>query len=249
MEEITSVNNNLVKETAKLLQKKYRDAENKFLLEGFKAIEEAYNLGLKIDYIFVNSSKSEKYKFFNGKIYTTNENVLKKISDASSSPEAVGVATQKYCTKQDFKNLNRVILLEGIKDLGNLGTIIRTAAAFGVNGIILFGDCADLYSPKCVRSTVGNLWKIPILNTSDLSDLKDLFKDYQRVATLPLAKALLKDFKSNEKCLIMFGSEANGLSKELIDFSTEALKIEMKDNVESLNLAISAGIVMYKMMI
>ena len=249
MEEITSVNNNLVKETAKLLQKKYRDAEDRFLLEGFKAIEEAYTLGLEIDYIFVNSSKLDKYKFFTGKIYSTNEMVLKKISDANSAPEAVGVAKQKHCKKNDFKNLNKVILLEGIKDLGNLGTIIRTAAAFGIDGIVLFGDCADLYSPKCVRSAVGNLWKIPILKTSELSDLKELFKDYQKVATLPLAKTFLKDFELKEKCLMMFGSEADGLSQELINFSTESVKIEMNDNVESLNLAISAGVVMYKMMV
>ena len=249
MEEIISVNNNLVKETAKLLQKKYRDSEDKFLLEGFKAIEEAYNLGLQIDYIFVNSSKLEKYNFFNGKIYSTNEIVLKKISDASSAPEAIGVAKQKHGKKNDFKNLNKVILLEGIKDLGNLGTIIRTAAAFGIDGIVLFGECADLYNPKCVRSAVGNLWKIPILKTSELSDLKELFNNYQRVATLPLAKTFLKDFKPKEKCLMMFGSEADGLSQDLINFSTEAVKIEMKDNVESLNLAISAGVVMYKMMV
>ena len=249
MEEITSVNNNLVKETAKLLQKKYRDAEDKFLLEGFKAIEEAYTLGLEIDYIFVNSSKLDKYKFFTGKIYSTNEMVLKKISDANSAPEAVGVAKQKHCKKSDFKNLNKVILLEGIKDLGNLGTIIRAAAAFGIDGIVLFGDCADLYSPKCVRSAVGNLWKIPILKTSELSDLKELFNDYQKVATLPLAKTFLKDFELKEKCLMMFGSEADGLSQELINFSTESVKIEMNDNVESLNLAISAGVVMYKMMV
>ena len=249
MEEITSVNNSLVKETAKLLQKKYRDSENKFILEGFKAIDEAYNLGIEINYIFVNSNKLRKYEFFKGKIYSTNEIVLKKISDASSAPEAVGVAVQKHSKKSDFRYLKKVILLEGIKDLGNLGTIIRTAAAFGIDGILLFGECADLYSPKCVRSAVGNLWKIPILITSDLSDLRELFKDYQRVATLPLAKTLLKEFEPKDKCLMMFGSEADGLSNKLIDFSTESVKIEMADNVESLNLAISAGVVMYKMMV
>ena len=248
METITSVNNSLVKETLKLQQKKYRDTENKFLLEGRKSIEEAINNDIDVQYIFVNANKADEYSFFKGKIILTNEIILKKISTTDSAPEAVGVAIQKTFKKDDFKGLKKVILLEGIKDLGNLGTIIRTAAAFQIDGIVLYGDCADLYNPKCVRSAVGNLWKIPIINLKKLSDLKDLFVNYQRVATLPLAKSYLKTFKIKEKSLIMFGSEADGLSQDLIDFSTDSVKIEMSDNVESLNLAVSCAVFMYEIM-
>ena len=247
MEEITSVNNQLVKETAKLQQKKHRDVEDKFILEGFKAIEEAVKSGIDVEYIFLLPQKAERYNFYNGRKILTNEAVLKKISETNTPPKAVGIAKQKHYTKSDFKGLKRVMLLEGIKDLGNLGTILRTACAFYVDGIILYGNCADLYSPKCVRSAVGNLWKLPVLYTNEPEDLKELFSDYQRIATLPLAQTTLKDFKPQEKYLVMFGSEADGLSDTLKSFSTDAVKIEMSSSVESLNLAISCAVMMYKL--
>ena len=247
MEEITSVNNPLVKETAKLQQKKHRDVEDKFILEGFKAIEEAVKSGIDVEYIFLLPQKAERYNFYRGRKIITNEAVLKKISETNTAPEAVGIAKQKHYTKSDFQGLKRIMLLEGIKDLGNLGTILRTACAFYVDGIILYGNCADLYSPKCVRSAVGNLWKLPVLYTNKPEDLKELFSDYQRIATLPLAQTTLKDFKPQEKYLVMFGSEADGLSDTLKSFSTDAVKIEMNSSVESLNLAISCAVVMYKL--
>ncbi|MBR6098229.1 RNA methyltransferase [bacterium] len=245
MEEITSLNNSLVKETAKLHQKKYRDAENNFILEGFKAVEEAVLSGINIEYAFILSGKADRYKFFEGRKILTTEAVLKKISDVDSAPEVVAVAKQKHYKKSDFKGLKKIILLENIKDLGNLGTIIRSACAFNIDGIVLYGDCADLYSPKCVRSAVGNLWKIPVITLNKTEDLKELFLDYQRVATLPLAKHTLKNFKPNDKILVMFGSEADGLSEELKAFATESVKIEMSKKVESLNLAVSCAVIMY----
>jgi TrmH family RNA methyltransferase len=216
------------------------------LLEGFKAIEEAVNFRIKIDYVFVNNEKLEKYKFFDGKKIITTDAVLKKISETDSAPDAVGVARKKHYTKSDFKGLKKIVLLEGIKDLGNLGTILRTACAFNIDGIVLYGNCADIYSPKCVRSAVGNLWKIPVIKISTLADLEELFADYQKVATLPLAKNTLKNFIPQEKILIMFGSEADGLSEELKKFATDSVKIEMNNQVESLNLAVSCAVVMYK---
>ena len=248
MEEITSVNNELVKETAKLQQKKYRDLNDKFILEGFKLIEEAVSAGIQLEYIFVLNNTLKKYNFCNCKIISTNDAVLKKISAADSAPEAIAVAKQIHHDIKALKDAKKIILLENIKDLGNLGTIIRSASAFGMDGIILYGDCTDLYNPKCVRSTVGNLWKTPIVEIKDIKILEKYFKNYTRVATLPLAKNMLRDFKQTNKMLIMFGSEADGLSKELINFSTESLKIEMVSNVESLNLAVSCAIVMHTIM-
>ena len=245
MEEITSVNNQLVKEAAKLSQKKYRDSEDKFILEGYKAIEGAIESEIEIEYIFVLKDRVEKYRFYKGKKILTTEAVLKKISDAESAPDAVGIAKQKHYKKSDFVGLKKVVLLEGIKDLGNLGTILRTACAFGVDGIVLYGNCADLYSPKCVRSSVGNLWKIPVISVNKLSDLKEMFSEYQRVATLPLANSTLSEFKARDNILVMFGSEADGLSEELKQYATESVKIEMSGNVESLNLAVSCAVVMY----
>lgn len=244
--EITSVNNNLVKETVKLQQKKYRT--EKFLLEGYKSIFEAFNAGIKIDYVFVLAEKANDYNFLSDKLILTTEAVLKKISTTDSAPEAVGVAFKKVFDKSALKNTQKVVLLENIKDVGNLGTILRTATAFGFEAVVLYGESVDLYNPKCVRASVGNLWKIPVIEVRDFDELKQIFKNYSRIATLPRTNNYLKNFKANYPCLVMFGSEANGLSKELIDWATESVKIEMSENVESLNLSVSCAVVLYQLM-
>lgn len=248
MQEITSVNNDLVKETVKFQQKKYRDKENKFLLEGFKSIEEAFDAGIEIEYAFVLKEKAEQYKFLGDKVILTTEPVLKKISTTDSAPDAVAVGVKKHYDNSILNTAKKVVLLENIKDLGNLGTILRTSTAFGADAVVLFGsECADLYNPKCVRSSVGNLWKIPVLYIRDIHELEKYFSDFQKIATLPRAEKYLKDFRCTEKCLIMFGSEADGLSDELVNFSTDSVKIEMASSVESLNLSISCAVVLYKL--
>lgn len=241
---ITSVNNDLIKETAKLLKSKYREETSYFLIEGEKAVKEALEFGVKISNIFVLEGYT---KVFNHEIIEVNEAVMSKITDAKSAPKIVAVAEQLIYNKEDFKKAKNLILLEDIKDPGNLGTIIRTAVAFNIDGIILYGDTVDLYNPKCVRSAVGNLWKIPIISISNIPDLKNTFKDFQFVSTLPLNNNVieLNNYKFDKKNIVMFGSEANGLSSELKKISTKAITIPMSTNVESLNLSISAGIIMY----
>lgn len=246
MQEITSVNNDLVKETVKLQQKKYRDKENKFLLEGFKCISEAYEAGVDIEYAFVSDEK--RYGFLGEKAIVTNEAVLKKVSTTDSPPDAVAVAIKKTYSVNDLKNAKKVVLLENVKDLGNLGTILRTSTAFGADALVLYGkECADIYNPKCVRSSVGNLWKIPVVYIESFDELQKYFAGFNCVATLPHASSYLKDFKAQLPLLVMFGSEADGLSDEMIGFSTDSVKIEMASSVESLNLSVSCAVVLYKL--
>lgn len=245
--EITSPNNALVKDYVKLQQKKYRNETGKFLLEGFKAIKEAFDCGIVIEKIFVDSEHIKDYNFAADCVIETNSIVLKKLCTTDSPPTAIAVGFQKQYETKKFKNYKKVILLENIKDVGNLGTIIRSAVAFGCQGVVLYGDCADLYNPKCVRSAVGNLWKIPVVHIEQFSQLKELFEDFSKIATLPRSKNYLKTFKPEKQVLIMFGSEAEGLSKLLIDYSNESIKIEMNENVESLNLASSVSIIMYEL--
>ena len=192
--EITSVSNEYVKESTKLAQKKYRQECGKFLLEGFKAIKEAFDFGIEIEHIFVDKRYIQDYSFAKDIIIETNESVLKKISTTDSAPNAVAVAEQKHYDYNDFKCLKKVVLLEDIKDAGNLGTIIRSSVAFGAEGLILYGDSVDLYNPKVVRASVGNLWKIPVIHVNSIDLLSDIFGNFERVATLPRANNLLKTF-------------------------------------------------------
>ena len=244
---ITSVNNDLVKETAKLLKGKYRDETGLFLIEGEKGVNEAISAGIDIERIFI----LEGVKGYpEGKVIETTDAVLAKISDAKSAPKVIAVAKQP---RQDFKILEKakkVVLLEGIKDAGNLGTILRTASAFGIDAVVLYGDTVDLYNPKCVRSTVGCLWKTPVFQIKEFDKLKNIFNHYERVATLPKGDRVniieLGKYTPSEKVLVMFGSEADGLSEELKAFATRNVTIEMTENVESLNLSVSAAVFMYK---
>lgn len=242
---ITSVNNDLVKETAKLLKSKYRDEKGLFLIEGEKGVKEALDAGIILEQIFVLEDSAD---FTGENVIQTTEAVLSKISDAKSAPKVVAVAQKPHFDIDLFKNYKKVVLLEGIKDAGNLGTILRTASAFGVDGIVLYGDTVDLYNPKCVRSTVGCLWKIPVIQIKDYEELGVLFSSFERVATLPKGKNVvsLNDYVPIDNVLIMFGSEADGLSEELKTFATKNLTIEMISNVESLNLSVSVAIIMYK---
>ena len=245
--EITSVNNELVKETVKLQQKKYR--KGKFLLEGYKAIKEAFDCGIKLEKIFVNKNKISEYDFAKDIIIETNEAVLKKLGTTESAPEAIAVGFQKVYDINILKAVKKVLVLENIKDLGNLGTIIRSSVAFGAEAIVLFGESVDIYNPKSVRASVGNLWKIPIIHIKDLDELKEIFADFERIATLPRSKNMLKTFKIKTPSLIMFGSEADGLSDELVNFSTDSVKIEMAQTVESLNLATSVSVILYELFV
>ncbi len=245
--EITSVNNDLVKETVKLQQKKYRT--EKFLLEGYKAIEEAFNAGIKVEYVFVLADKVNEYSFLGEKIISTTEPVLKKISTTDSAPDAVAVGYKKVYEKSSLKKAKKVVLLENIKDLGNLGTILRTSVAFGADAVVLYGESVDLYNPKCVRASVGNLWKIPVVEVKEFCELQELFANFERIATLPRTNNYLKTFETKLPCVVMFGSEADGLSEELINFATNSVKIEMASTVESLNLSVSCAVVLYELFV
>ena len=244
---ITSVNNDLVKEAAKLQQRKYRDESGKFLLEGEKCVREAIQYGITVEQLFILEGE-DNFGFKDA--IETNEAVLSKISTTTSSPKVVGVAKQlKRDWKKDFKKL---VLLENIKDAGNLGTILRSCCAFNVDGVILYGDTIDLYNPKCVRASVGNLWKVPVFNIKTFEELNKLCEDFLPIATLPKKgnTVWLKEFKPQNKMLIMFGAESSGLSTELTNYAQQkgsAITIEMSESVESLNLSISAGIILYKL--
>ena len=240
---ITSVNNQLVKDTAKLSDRKYRDETGLFLLEGEKCIDEALASGINIKHLFVQDGCD---LFAGMERIEVPESVISKISSTKTPPKAVAVAQKPEYKWSD--NLKRVILLEDIKDAGNLGTILRSACAFNADAIVLYGDTVDLYNTKCVRASVGNLWKIPVFEIKDFFTLQEYFKDYERVATLPKSgkTVWLNDYIPKDRVLIMFGTESSGLSNELTDFANKNLTIEMSEKVESLNLSVSVAVVLYK---
>lgn len=255
MQEITSLQNPIIKETTALHQKKNRIESGLFLIEGFKGVGEALKSGLEIKNIFVNkSSKINSLNFPEEKVYFVDEKILKKISTTETPPEIVAIAYQKKFVLEDlFKEKNPlIVVLENIKDAGNLGTIIRTAKAANVSGIILTGECIDIYNPKVVRSSVANLWKIPVVSFKNTENLKkeiEKFGDFQFFATKVgnnEKQSLYNEIDYKQPTVILFGSEAEGISDILANNADKFIKIPMNEEVESLNLSISAGIIMYE---
>lgn len=244
MQEILSVNNELIKKYSKLKQKKYRNIEQLFLIEGLKCLEDAILQGVKIENVFILKNKIDKYDFQNA--ISVDEKVMKKLADTENVPEILAVAKMK---KFEFseKEYNKIAVLEGIKDAGNLGTIIRSACAFGIDAIVLTGDCIDLYNPKVVRSSVGNLFKIPVFKMS-IEEIKNKFKNYSIYSTVVKGGQDLESITFPTKSVVLFGSEADGITKELQEIATEHITLKMAKNVESLNLAITASIIFYKML-
>ena len=243
MKEIVSLSNNLVKETVKLQHKKYRN--DLILIEGKKSVEEAILANLKIEYIFVSNEEFYK-KYEKYDVYLVNEAILKKVSTTESAPEIVCVAKKPNYKILDFKKFNKIVLLDSIKDAGNLGTIIRCASALGVDGILLFGQTTDEFSPKTIRSSAGNMFKLPILKIS-IEDLTEFKKTHKLVSTIVDSKNDIRNYKIQDKTIVMFGSEADGLCKELLNITDDSITIKMTNEVESLNLAMSVGIILWEL--
>ncbi|MFH0703146.1 MAG: RNA methyltransferase [bacterium] len=253
MKEITSINNPLIKKVHSLKEKKNRNEQGLFLLEGYKAIIEALKSGIKLEDIFIDKDFNRKIPDFPN-IYSVNEQILRKISTTESPPEILATAYQLKFSINDFFTSDNpvIIILENIKDPGNLGTIIRTAKACNVSGIILTDETVDIYNPKIVRSSAANLWKIPIIYISEKNKIKEnlnKFKKSQFIATT-VKKAqntyLYYDIDYKKPTVLMFGSEAEGLSEELLNQADKLITIPMNEQVESLNLSISAGIILYE---
>ena len=240
-----NISNNRIKEIKKLHLKKYREENRLFIVEGEKAAEEILNE--KIEIVDIYAVENYKPKFKHNNIKYISEQDMQKISTTSSACEILIVARQKNTQLKDVCG-NNLILLDRISDPGNLGTIIRSASAFKIDGIILYGDSVELYSPKVIRSCAGNFFKVPIVNVKDISVFKQNYSDYKLVSTaLREDKTInFEQLRSIGKKIIMFGSEADGLSDELLKIADYNVLINMSKNVESLNLSVSASIVMYE---
>lgn len=247
--EITSTTNNLVKEVAKLAQKKYRNETKLFLIEGQKAVEEAFALNIDFENIFVLKEKAQKYSQFKNALLT-NEAVLKKISTTETAPEIVAVAKQIEFTSKDIATKNKLVLLENIKDSGNLGTIFRTCTALGVDGIILVGDTVDVYNPKTVRSAVGNLFKTPFVTIKNIREIKQIFPQHELLATVVPQDNThnIIGLKLAAQSIIMFGSEATGLSADAVEIADKKITIPISKDVESLNLSTAVTICVWELL-
>ena len=235
---ITSVNNDKIKELVKLKDKKYRDLNDIFFVEGKDLCDSAYMHGLLRELYILDGYDN----IYDGIPYTyVSPEVMKKISNLGSVSEYYGV-----CSKMVEGDLgNRVLVLDDLQDPGNLGTIIRSAVAFNFDTIVLSHGTVDLYNPKVVRSTKGMLFKVNLMVRDIPSFLKEL-DDYVIYGTDVTDGINIKDEKLPSKIAIVIGNEGRGISEEVRALCQKFIYLKMNDECESLNAGVSASIIMYE---
>lgn len=234
---ISSLDNKKIKEVSKLNNKKYRKELGLFLVEGEHLVEEAYKHNLLVETYSLDDND-----YPDNNVVSTS--VMKKISTLDSVPSIVGVC--KF--KDEMVIGNKLLLLDGIQDPGNLGTIIRSAVAFGVDTIVLSKDTVDLYNPKVIRATQGMLFNVNIIIRDLFSFVYELKqKNYEVYSTNVVNGVEVKTLERCEKCAIIMGNEGNGVRKELQDISDGNIYIRMNPLCESLNVGVAASIILYEL--
>lgn len=261
MIEITSSQNKWIKLAKSLGTKKYRDKEQKFLLEGLRTVSLAIETGQNCHAIMISKDKISQNDMvydFNliSSVFSVETALFKEIAHTENSQGVIGIMSipdkmteESFLEKIKQGEVQSLIMLDRLQDPGNMGTIIRTADAAGFPYIILNKGCVDVYNDKVVRSTVGSILNVSFIETDAperlINNLKTM--NYNVVVTaLKNAKDYkLEDNYSLKNCLVI-GNEANGVSEELIESADVCVKIPILGNAESLNAAVAAGIMMYR---
>ncbi|WP_347299279.1 TrmH family RNA methyltransferase [Clostridium perfringens] len=250
MLEIESKNNNLFKEIKKLKEKKHRIKSNKYLIEGLRFVEEAIKSKVSIDsIIFTESFKEKNPDLFlkineNIKLIQMNEALLKQLCSTENPQGIVGVINMQ---NKELKNGELVVLVDKVQDPGNMGTIIRTAHAAGAAGIVMTKGTVDIYNDKTLRSTMGSIFYIPIVEDDSLDFVKSLKKEgYKLVVSSLQGKNNFFEENLQGKVMIAVGNEGNGVSDEVYDIADIKVKIPMPGEAESLNVAVATSIMIYE---
>ncbi len=233
---IESLQNEKIKRYTKLNEKKHRQEMNLFIASGQHLVNEAIKRNI-VKEIFLLYNEPNTF----GDVTYVTKDILKKLSGLDSAPKVLAI-----CHKLNNSEIKgNIIMLDDISDPGNLGTIIRSAVAFNYQTIILSKDTVDIYNPKVVRASEGMIFNINII----IDDLKPIIlklkDDNYKVYGTDVSKGTKIEQKS--KHILIIGSEASGIKKELLDLCDQNLYIKMNSKCESLNAGVAASILMYEL--
>lgn len=236
----SSIQNEKIKSIKKLREKKYRDIEGLFIVEGKNLVMEAYKNNLLKTLIVLDNSS------FNLSIETirVSKNVMKYLSELNTPNEIMGI-----CYKKKEENISgNILILDNIQDPGNLGTIIRSAVAFSISTIIVSPDTVSIYNSKVLRSTQGLLFDVNIIVRDISSAIDDLKQNgYKIYGTKVDNGKNLKDIDSTNKYAVIMGNEGSGVNKDILDKCDEYIYIPMNEKCESLNVGVATSIILYEM--
>ena len=271
LEPIRSRQNRAVVELCKLTDRKARETAREFRFDGIKLFEEALRYGLSLRAVFLRESSVERVRAAAERvgvrdawerverILVLSDELFDKISE-EKSPEGV-ICIAKYIDKfqknitiynsADFLQMKNesVVLIESVRDPSNVGAIIRSAAAIGVDRLILSADSADIYHPRAVRASMGTLFSQPIDRVPSLPTvIRGLQQSGRRVfaAALHTSAGMLGDFAVQDGDCVVIGNEGHGLSPETVEACDACVMIPMTDRAESLNAAVAASILMWE---
>ena len=234
---ITSTQNKQIKDLLKLHNKKERDFYEMFLVEGEHLVECSIESGSLISLVVLDSYET-KYDY--PKI-TVSSNVMKKLSKQVTIPNVIGI-----CKKNSECYIKgNVLLLDDIQDPGNLGTIIRSCLAFDIQTIILSPNSVDVYNDKVIRSSEGSIFKLNYI----VEDLKSMINELKKDDYNILASVVtggVKPVKMTSKYALIMGNEGKGINKELTLLADQLITIKMNEQVESLNVGVATGILLYE---
>lgn len=246
---ITTSQNKQVKRILKLKKSaKERRKEQLFIVEGIRMFEEIPKDRICKVYVTEEFHKAHQELFSEEKPELVSPQVMKEISDTMTPQGVLALVKIKESRMEQLaQNGALLLVLENLQDPGNLGTILRTGEGAGVTGIIMSRDTVDIYNPKVIRSTMGSIFRVPFVYADDMDQVMEFLKKNHvtaYAAHLDGTNYTKEDYRKSSAFFI--GNEGNGLSEELTRAADRKIKIPMSGNVESLNAAMAAGLLMYE---
>lgn len=246
IKKITSAQNEYIKKLSKLNSKKYREESGLFLAEGEHLCEMVCASSCEVESIIMTEEYYVKNPDkFSGEIILVPESIMAKIADAKT-PQGVLAVVKMFVGSKNITG-GRYIYCDNLQDPGNVGTVIRTADAFSFSGVILSCGCADVYSPKVIRSSQGSVFNIEIVTDKDIDFLEKAKENFSLTSTALYGESVtVKEMKVSKNHIFVIGNEGSGVSEEILNLSDEIAYIPMTGKAESLNAAVAASILMYE---
>lgn len=243
--------NAVVRETLKLKMKKYRDKEKKFIIEGVRFVEEGIKSG-NIDYILYSKklhdvSGGDQILESTFKRFEVSDDVMKEICD-TENPQGVAAVALKCEPKLDGIDKSFIVIVDGVQDPGNMGTIIRTADAAGAGGIAVIKGSVDIYNSKTLRATMGSVFHIPFFFYDDFKSAAEEIKSWgcSIYASALEGKKNIYDCNFKGNTAVVIGNEGNGIPSEDLKYADCIMKIPMPGNAESLNAASASAVIIFE---
>lgn len=256
---ISSPENEKIKYIRRLYRKRFREQKGMFLIEGINLIRSALLSDQYIELLIISEdfdyskiSGMLNSKVDRNKIYLVPRSLYERISDTENGSGIIAVVKKQKSDYglvcDSFKDGKNILILDRLQDPGNIGTIIRTAVATGFNIIAVIKGTADIYSLKALRASAGMIFNIKLIELSGADELRDLANRTNKKIVVTDPKRGIPYFKENltDNIALVIGNEGNGISKEIMNISDARVNIPMRGNVESLNAAVCASLLMYE---